>query len=462
MTTTVHERSRASRLSSTRRARHWESWLLRLAILATFTYQLATGNREGALVAAQGFVVSLLPLAIQRLGGVKVPRAVEFTFVLAMALQYISESLKLFEVVYYWDKLVHPTEIALAGVLLVFLLLGYRDHGDARFGSRQAALIAWLLAAALGALWEFVEFTSDWFGNADLQKSNADTMTDILANDIGALIATLLAVWLLYALIGHGQRAEMGRLAEWLTGGLGRLLERFGMVVGGGLALAVTTAIGAGLWVDRATPPEPVGEPADRSEQWQLASGSTGVITLLGDWVTDQRGICRFNPEHPKPGSEEPGLIQLGSYIYGADGATFSLSGTYVEERPQAGQGSQMDAGVAFGIRDSGDFYLLEESALHDILRLDHFVQGRRRDVREEIYRTRGDEQHNLGIEVRGGQATALIDGKFGYTVNGLTDTDGGIGLFGRTAAATCFSQAAVQVETSPSANQLVPEPRSA
>lgn len=452
MTTAVREPPPSTRPPSSdkRWLGHPESWCLRLALLAALVYQLATGNRAGAIVAAQGFVISLLPLAIQRLSALAMPRAVEFIFVLAMALQYISESLKLFEIFYYWDKLVHPTEIALASMLFTFFLLGYRDRGDARFGARQAVLIAWLLAAALGAFWEFIEFTADWFTSSDLQKSNADTMTDLLANDVGALVASLLAVWLYYAVIGKQQRAEMGALAEWLTGGLGRVLDRHGRVVGSVLALAVAVLIGAGLWIDRGSPPPTNGPPAATSQQWQFASGSADTTTLLGYWATDERGICRINPENPKPGSEEPGLIQLGSATYGANAAPFTLSGTYVQQRPTPSEGSQMEAGLAFGIRGPEDFYLLEASALHDVLRLDRFVDGHRRDVREEIYRTRGDEEHTLAVDVRGAQATALIDGKVGFTVAGLADTDGGIGLFGRTAAATCFSQASVQTNPSP------------
>jgi len=188
------------------------------------------------------------------------------------------------------------------------------------------------------------------------------------------------------------------------------------------------------------------------SQQWQFVTlGLDGTTTLLGDWAADERGICRINPENPRPGSEKPGLVQLGSATYGLDGAAFSLSGTYIAQRPPQSEGSQMDAGLAFGIRGPEDFYLLEVSALHDVLRLDHYVHGQRRDVREEVYRTRGDEEHTLAVDVHGQEATALIDGKVGFTVGGLEDTAGGIGLFGRTAAATCFSQAAVQLNPGPS-----------
>ena len=46
---------------------HWESWLLRLALLGTTVYQIVTGNKDGATVAGEGFVVSMLPLLVRRL-----------------------------------------------------------------------------------------------------------------------------------------------------------------------------------------------------------------------------------------------------------------------------------------------------------------------------------------------------------------------------------------------------------
>ena len=47
-----------------------------------------------------------------------------------------------------------------------------------------------LLASTLGTSWEFVEFTTDWFGHSDLQPSPADTMSDVMSNCIGAYAAT--------------------------------------------------------------------------------------------------------------------------------------------------------------------------------------------------------------------------------------------------------------------------------
>jgi hypothetical protein len=426
---------------------HWESWLLRLLLVAVGAFEvIAQGNREGATVAAEGLLVTLVPLLIQRFGHVHVPRPLEFVYVLGMTLQFVSEGTKLFEVFYYWDKIVHPGLVALTALMAGWLLLGYRDVYACRLPTHLLALLGFLTGATIGAFWEFIEFSSDWFGNADLQKSNADTMTDMMANDIGAFVAILIGFRLYLHVFSANQREETGEVAHWLTSGLGKLLDRFGRPLGAVLALAVAAAIGAGVWIDRNPPALASGLAPGGSQSWTLASMSD-VQSLAGDWVPDSRGTCRVNLEHPRPGSEKMGLLELGpGTIYGQDQAAFSVTAHYFEERPPKTEGSQMDAGIAFGIRDAQNFYLLEESALHDILRLDRYVHGKRRDVRETLVRTHGNEWHTLELTVQGNRVTAGLDGHAYYDVSGVADTTGGVGVWGRTAAATCFDTAQVLV----------------
>ena len=88
----------------------------------------------------------------------------------------------------------------------------------------------------------------------------------------------------------------------------------------------------------------------------------------------------------------------------------YSVQARYFEERPPVSDGTEMDAGIAFGIRDDKDFDLLEQSALHDILRLDHYIHGKRRDLREKLFRTHGNEWHTLKMSVSGSSVTASVD----------------------------------------------------
>ncbi|HEV7663335.1 MAG TPA: hypothetical protein VGQ62_07345 [Chloroflexota bacterium] len=427
---------------------HIESWLLRLALLATLAYQLANHNTSGATVAGEGFVVSLVPLLVQRLSKVHVPRALEFAFVLGMALQFISESSKLFELFTYWDKIVHSTLVALTAVVGAWLLLGYRDAFGKRIPTQFAALFGLLMGMCIGALWEFIEFGSDYFGDANLQKSNGDTMTDIIGNDLGAFSATLLGVWFYCHVLNDQQRREMGEVAVWLAHGPRRLFQHHGRLVGAALAVLFAGVLFLSQWVDRNQPALASGLANGHSNHWDFVADPTGgTLVLAGDWVADPRGICRVNLEQPKPGSEKMGLLVLApGEAYGVDGQPYSVQVRYFEERPPISQGTEMDAGIAFGTRDAQDFDLLEQSALHDLLRLDHYVHGKRRDLREKLYRTHGNEWHMLSVDVAGAHVTASVDSQAIFAVDNVPSTSGEIGLWARTAAATCFSEADVTV----------------
>src|SRR5262249_44742151 len=107
---------------------HWTPWVLRAVLVIILAVQLVRGYMGGAIVAAEGIVASLLPLLVSRFSGRHVPWLLDVTFVLAIVLQFGSESLKLFELFTYWDKLVHPGEIFLASGVATYLFLGYRDH----------------------------------------------------------------------------------------------------------------------------------------------------------------------------------------------------------------------------------------------------------------------------------------------------------------------------------------------
>jgi hypothetical protein len=452
MSTTIgtRESSPSAAPASTRdgphRRPHGQSWTLRALLAALVLGQLLTGNREGATVASMGLAITLIPPLISRFSGWHVPRQLELTFVAAMVLQYGSESLKLFERFTYWDKLVHPAEIFLATAVVTFLFLGFRHVHQLDIPDGLCAAGAMLFGMTLGTSWELVEFALDWFGNANLQKSNADTLTDVLTNDAGAIFGTLAAFWLYRHRTTVRQRAECGRIADWLTGRLVWLFGEHGSAVGVGVALVVGAIILAGWLVDRAPPP-PAAAARGTPETWRFAvpaAPTAPTAVLLGDWREDVRGICRVNPEPPQPGSEKLGLLALSpGASYGAD-AAFAAAARYTVERPSLGAGTAMETGLAFGVRGPDDFYVLRASAAHDLLVLERYRHGRVRDLREERVRTRGDESHELRVEVQGDRVTALLDGAPWFEERGLADTAGGLALWARVTATACFSEARV------------------
>lgn len=425
---------------------HWEAWVLRGLLAALAAYQFATGNRNGANVAGMGLALSLIPVVVTRSSGWHVPRLMDTLFAFAIAVQFASESFKLFEIFTYWDKLVHPLEIFMASGVAALLMLGYRDVQRLRMADELAAAGAMLFGTALGAFWELIEFAFDWFGNANLQKSNADTMTDTITNMGGAVFGAILAVWLYAHRTNANQRTELGEIADWLTNRLSRILKHHGRLVGAVVALVFAAILLAGWWVDRGPfPPPAAGQGAPGEWQFSAVSASAPAapVPILGDWVPKSQGICRVNTESPQPGSEKMGILSLNpTASYGAE--PFALDVTYVAERPPFGAGTAMDNGLVFGLRDPENFYLLHVDTLHDVVSLERYVHGRKREQRDERRRTRGNERHELRAEVRGSSVTALLDGARVFEQDGLEETRGSIGLWSRVTAEGCFEQAAV------------------
>jgi hypothetical protein len=261
-------------------------------------------------------------------------------------------------------------------------------------------------------------------------------------------VATLFGLWVYTHHPRPHQRRELGLIARWLARGPSRVFDRYGRVIGTAVALLFGLVVFLSQWVDRDRPALASGLTNGSERAWffNFDPGSLRDTQILaGDWVPDERGVCRVNLEHPKPGSEEMGLLQLApDSVYGQDGQPFSVEARYFEERPPQTQGTEMDAGIAFGIRDAQDFDLLEQSALHDILRLDEYVHGKRRDLREKLLRTHGNEWHVLRLDVAGPKVTGSVDGQPVFSVDNVPHTAGGIGFWARAAAATCFSEVRV------------------
>src|SRR5207302_7208929 len=110
-----------------------------------------------------------------------------------VALPLASTFLGLYDRVQHWGKLVHAVDAVCATLLFGVLLLAWRDVEGVDLADELAALTSMCAGIFFGVVWELVEFVIDWTLNSDLQKSNSDTMTDLLWNDVGAAFAAVLA-----------------------------------------------------------------------------------------------------------------------------------------------------------------------------------------------------------------------------------------------------------------------------
>jgi hypothetical protein len=150
--------------------------------------------------------------------------------------------------------------------------------------------------------------------------------------------------------------------------------------------------------------------------------------------------MCAVPEVAPQPGSEQDALLALepGTAFLSEPG--FSISTRLMARQPPLGAGTSMDTGMAFGIRDPHNYYLLKVSAIRDVVRLERIVQGRRRDLREERFRARADRWYDVALTVQGDRVIATAGGQPVFEETGVVETAGGIGLWARVTLAGCFA----------------------
>ena len=181
--------------------RSWEErlqWgiasLLQLAILALIVGALV---RQHWVIAFTGSVVlalTFLPAVIERHLHVHLP--VEFTLATCIFLYAsfgLGEVSHFYARFWWWDLMLHSASalvMGLIGFLMIYVF--YMTH-RVRMDPIYVAVISFCLAVTTGTVWEVFEFLMDWLFGFSMQRSGlVDTMTDLLLNIGGGLIAASL------------------------------------------------------------------------------------------------------------------------------------------------------------------------------------------------------------------------------------------------------------------------------
>ena len=146
------------------------------------------------LVAFSGAAILLLtfaPAMIEK--RLRVPLPVEFTLltcIILFASFVLGEVRDFYERIWWWDLALHGMSAMLMG--FIGFLAVYVFHMTHRIKIKPLHIAAFTFgfAVTIGTLWEIFEFLMDWYVGTNMQKSGlVDTMTDLIINAFGALIA---------------------------------------------------------------------------------------------------------------------------------------------------------------------------------------------------------------------------------------------------------------------------------
>jgi hypothetical protein len=177
---------------------------------------------------------------------------------IGLALPVLSTATGLYDHLTHWGKLVHAVDGFCATFIFATLLLAWRDAASVDLTNELAGLLSIFAGIVFGVLWEIVEFIRDWVAYSDLQKSNTDTMTDLLCNDLAVIVAALLAVRLYTRVATATPRQTLGRTAQWLVDGPSRVLDHHGFTIMLVVAIAMAGSVAALWFAGRPVPGIPI------------------------------------------------------------------------------------------------------------------------------------------------------------------------------------------------------------
>lgn len=120
-----------------------------------------------------------------------------------------------YEAMPWWDLLLHVASCAVLAVAGVALALLPTAGARPRTAVWVISMLGFAFAMMVGACWEMLEYGLDTLFGLDTQDSGLDdTMTDVIANAVGAVLGAVAAQWALL----RGARVPLGAmLLDWIA-----------------------------------------------------------------------------------------------------------------------------------------------------------------------------------------------------------------------------------------------------
>ena len=147
--------------------------VLRMLVIATMAIQAVHGNYYNVLLCVLTLMLFLIPAFVDRRLNIKLPSLLEIIILLfAFSAEILGEIQNFYGTFKSWDTMLHTMNgfmMAAIGFALIDIL-----NNDPRFHFTASpifvAFVAFCFSMTVGVLWEFFEFSMDYFLKTDMQK----------------------------------------------------------------------------------------------------------------------------------------------------------------------------------------------------------------------------------------------------------------------------------------------------
>lgn len=159
---------------------------------------------NGAFVLVLTFAPAVIEHRLRR------PLPIELTLITTVFLYAafaLGEVRDFYEKIWWWDLALHGLSALTVGVIGFLCIYVFYMTRRIDIAAGWIATISFALAVSVGTLWEVFEFLMDHYFAFNMQKSGLiDTMTDLIINVVGAVIAAAIGYFYVY-----GEDSRLGR-----------------------------------------------------------------------------------------------------------------------------------------------------------------------------------------------------------------------------------------------------------
>lgn len=147
--------------------------ILRMLVIATIVIQAVHGNYYNVLLCVLTLVLFLIPAFVDRRLNIKLPSVLEIIILLfAFSAEILGEINNFYGTFQSWDTMLHTLNgfmMAAIGFALIDIL-NNDPHFHFTASPLFVAFVAFCFSMTVGVVWEFFEFSMDYFFHTDMQK----------------------------------------------------------------------------------------------------------------------------------------------------------------------------------------------------------------------------------------------------------------------------------------------------
>ncbi len=154
--------------------------VLRIIVIASIVLSALNKNFESVFVCALTLILFTIPFFIEENLGIEIPSALQIIIICFIFAAEILGELGEFYVKFpYWDTMLHTLNGFLCAAVGFSLVDVLNRNSRIKFSLSPffLSVVAFCFSMTIGVLWEFFEFSCDFFLNIDMQK---DTVINVI------------------------------------------------------------------------------------------------------------------------------------------------------------------------------------------------------------------------------------------------------------------------------------------